>query len=303
MREHKDMEKKKALKKKLILIYILLFAAIAAAIISAVAIGIEMFTTKQAQEYYSSLTGDVEKNPRPPVDLPPGTLPNTPNSPYSPGHTSPSNGGGSDDAFIWLPYVDFDVLNATFRGTTAAWILLEDTVIDYPVMQGSDNDYFLRRLPDGTNHRNGSIFIDYRCSSDFTDRNTLLYGHDMRSGDMFGAFRGYNNQAFYEQHPVFYIFTPERDYALVLFAAYKLDSAVEVPPLTFRDDEAFMAHVANIKQRSVFRSDVEVSVGDRIVSLATCDASHKNARLIVVGKLIDLGPFEERTDPPNAMPE
>jgi sortase B len=199
------------------------------------------------------------------------------------------------ELLVWAPYVDFGDLNERFRGLTAGWLVLEGTVIDYPIMQATNNDYFLRRLPDGSGHRNGSLFLDYRNSPDFSDRNTLIYGHDMRSGDMFGILKDYRNQSFFEQHPVMYIFTPERDYALLLFAGYMLDSAVETPPLSFRDDDAFLAHIANIRSRSIFRSDVEVSADDRIVSLCTCDPSHRNARFIIVGKLVDLGPFEETT--------
>ena len=279
-------------KKKLRIIYILLALAIVAAIVSATMLVIEMLTTRQGQEYYSSLSDDVERNPRPSVSYtPPGS--STSSSPTDPPDSTGGQGGagGSGTDTVWVPYVDFDELNERFQGVTAAWLYLENTVIDYPVMHYRNNSHFLRRLPDGTSHRNGSLFIDYRNKNDFTDKNTLIYGHDMRSGDMFGVFRQYRNQEFYDQHSVFYLYTPERDYAIVIFTAYRLDSAVEVPQMQFRDDDDFLRYVNNIKRRSVFQSDVEVSAEDLLVSLCTCDASSTNARLIVVGKLVDLGPF------------
>ena len=277
-------------KKKTRLIYILLFVSIAVAIGSAIGLGIELYTTRQGQQYYTGMTSDVERRPwRPDVAMPPVYAPASP-APTEPGSDSQEPEEPIIDVIDWIPYVDFDELNQTFRGLTAAWMILDGTVIDYPVMQSTDNDYFLRRLPDGSSHRNGSLFIDYRNNPDFSDRNTLIYGHDMRSGDMFGVFRQYRNQDFFDQHNVFYIFTPERDFALILIAGYVLDSAVETPPLSFEDDDAFLAHIENIRRRSVFRSDVEVSAEDRIVSLCTCDASHRNNRLIIVGKLVDLGP-------------
>ena len=293
------MEISKAYKKKALLLRVLLGFFIVSTIVCAVLIGIELNTIRQGREYYSTLTDDVEKNPRQDIYEPPDTLSPEPTVTPTAGATSgPAHTGGEE--YVWVPYVDFGELNQRFRGTTAAWIFLRDTVIDYPVMQARDNDYFLRRLPDGSSHRNGSIFLDYRCSPDFTDKNTLIYGHNMRSGDMFGVLKEYHSQSFYQQHPVVYIYTADRDYAVVLFAGYILDSAFEVPPLRFRDEGAFTAYIADVTRRSVFRSEVEVSADDRIVCLATCDStnsSNRNLRLIIVGKLVDLGPFDSPAIP------
>jgi len=297
-----NVKKKKKLsnKKKLRIIYLLLALAVVAAIVSATMLIIEMVTTQQAQDYYSSISDNVSRNPRPSVSYTPPESQPTSSPPDTPG--TPGTPGGTVDESEWVPYVDFEELNAQFQGVTAAWLYLEGTVIDYPVMHYRNNDYFLRRLPDGTSHRNGSLYIDYRNNTDFTDRNTLIYGHNMRSGDMFGILKEYMKQEFYEQHPVLYIYTPTRDFALVLFAAYKLDSAVEVPPMQFRDDDDFLRHISNIKRRSYFRSDVEVTADDLIVSLCTCEASHVNSRLIVVGKLVDLGPFAPQESTPQGRP-
>jgi len=187
----------------------------------------------------------------------------------------------------WQPYVDFETLGDCCTGIYA-WIKMEGMELDYPVMQWSNNSYFLGRLPDGSKHRSGSIFIDFRNDSDFEDKNTLIYGHMSRNNDMFGLLKKYRSQEFYEEHPVLYIYTPETDYQLVLIAGYLVDSGVETPPLKFKDEAAFEAHIANIKQRSFFKSDVEVGPDDRIVSLCTCAYDYTNARLIVVGKLVEV---------------
>jgi len=291
--EGKPKKKKMSYKVKMRLLYSILAVAIATAAVCAVWLIVDMNTTRQGQEYYETLTEDVVKSPRnyhyhPGDALPGDTLPgeDTPDA--------PDPDVDDDPVEEWVPYVDFDDLNVRFEPTTAAWLVIEGTIIDYPVMyrdgdKGNNNDYFLRRLPDGSSHRNGSIYIDGRNSPDFTDRNTVVYGHNMGSGDMFGALKNYRRQEFYEQHPIAYIYTPERDYALVLFAGYDLDSAYEVPPMTFRDSEAFLQHIENIRRRSVFRSGVEVGEDDLIVSLATCAvSSNRNARLILVGKLVVL---------------
>lgn len=289
----KPKKKKMSYKVKMRLLYSILVVAIAVAVTCGVWLVIDANTTKQAHEYYETLTDSVAKNPRnyhyqPGVELP-GT--NTPDTTDTPDVTEPDD---SDPIIEWIPYVDFGDLNERYEPITAAWLVIEGTIIDYPVMyregdKGNNNDYFLRRLPDGTSHRNGSIYIDGRNSPDFTDKNTVVYGHNMGSGDMFGSLKQYRSQEFYEQHPIAYIYTPDKDYALVLFAGYDLDSAYEVPPMSFRNSEDFLSHIARIKRRSVFKSDVEVSADDLIVSLATCSvSSNRNARLILVGKLVEL---------------
>ena len=81
--------------------------------------------------------------------------------------------------------VDFDQLRQQNEDVTA-WLYLPDSVINYPVLQHGDNDYYLTRQIDGSYNKNGSIFMDYRNASDFSDRNTIIYGHHMRTGNMFG---------------------------------------------------------------------------------------------------------------------
>ena len=275
--------------------YILLGICAAAVIISAVGLVRELYIARQGQSYYNSLTNEIETRPRRPAhSKPPAT--STPASPESsapmPGtSTEPGETPGEEpviDEPLWEPYLDFEALAERFPGVVA-WIQLEGTKLDYPVMQWTDNYHFLGHLPDGTRQRSGSVFLDYRNSADFSDVNTLIYGHESRTGDMFGILKSYRKQSFYEENPVIYIYTPERDFELVLVAGYLVDSGVETPPLSFRDDAAFDAHIASIKQRSLFQSDVwaSASAGDRIVSLCTCAYDYPNARLVIVGKLVE----------------
>jgi len=271
-------------KRKIRLLYVLLVICIIAVIVSASGIVRELYATRQGRSYYTTLSADIETRPR------------------SPGYSRPTENGSSTgtgsndngtndfdhgfDDYIWEPYVDFEALGSRFHGAKA-WIKLEGTLIDYPIMQWTDNYYFLGRLPDGTIHRSGSIFLDFRNNADFSDKHSLIYGHESRTEDMFGALKNYRRQAFYDENPVIHIYTPERDYELVLFAAYLVDSGVEVPPLRFNDESSFEAYINDLKRRSLFRSNVEVSPDDRIVSLCTCAYDYTNARLIIVGKLVE----------------
>ena len=113
--------------------------------------------------------------------------------------------------------VDFDLLQEKYPGAVG-WLYCEDTVIDYPVMQAKDNDYFLRRLPNGEWNIGGSLFLDYRSQSDFLGPLSLIYGHNMNDDSMFTLLEKYTDQEWYDQHPAFVLETPQQTFTL--FAVY-----------------------------------------------------------------------------------
>jgi len=186
------------------------------------------------------------------------------------------------------PNIDFDALRESMPDIVG-WIQSDGTPINFPIVQGEDNDFYLYRLPDQSRNKLGSIFLDYRNQADFSSKYTLIYGHNTETGDMFGTFRNYRNQQYYEDHSSMMIFTPSADYELKLFAGYLLDSANEVPPTRFDDAEHFEQFITEIKTRSVFKSDLDVSFDDQIVYLCTCTTGgSRNVRLIIVGKLVEM---------------
>ncbi len=99
--------------------------------------------------------------------------------------------------------VDFEALRKE-NGDVVGWLYCEDTPINYPIVQSEDNDYYLRRLLDSTWNIAGTIFMDYRNAPDFSDWNTIIYGHNMNNDSMFGTLQDYKKQAYYEEHPVLY---------------------------------------------------------------------------------------------------
>ena len=289
-------KKRKINKRKRWLLFGLLVLSIAGIIVCVAGLGYELYASWHSQRYYASMSSGIEAHPRGLSDIELADLlkPSEPSgTPSDSAGTAGSAGGSGSSPYntvnpAWQPYVDFEELGENYPGFFA-WILLENTLLDYPVMKWTNNSYFLGHLPDGSKNRSGSVFLDYRNKTDFTDKNTLIYGHESRVGEMFGSLKNFRKQAFYDENPIIYIFTPDKDYALVLFSAYLLDSGVETPPMRFRDDAAFESHIKDIKRRSFFRTDVEVSADDLIVSLCTCAYDYTNARLIVVGKLVVIG--------------
>ncbi|MCL2619134.1 MAG: class B sortase [Defluviitaleaceae bacterium] len=256
-------------KGKIVLLFAILGMCVAAMFYFAFALFSELHMTRQGQNFYASLS--VEMLPR---SGEPGR------SPQEGGFAaaSPEEEGG---------FIDFDAKRGQFP-SIVGWIQSEGTVINYPIVKGPDNDFYLYRLADGTPHAMGSIFMDYRNAADFSDRNIIIYGHDMRSGDKFGSFRNYADQEYFEAHHSMFILTPDANFELMLFAGYVLDSSQEVPPMDFFDEAHFNRYIADIRRRSIFRSDLEVGYGSRLVFLATCTPGGSvHERLILVGKLAE----------------
>jgi len=261
--------------KQKIVLRIILTVCILAVVFFAAAIIRELYIDSQSRSFYSGFTGSVDFRA------------------VEPGYSVSDDSGyvQPDDPLSqetgWVPYVDFEALGIVYPGIVG-WIKLENSDLHYPVMQYRDNDFFLTRLPDGTPHRNGSIFLDYRNNSDFSDKSILIFGHETRRGDMFGMLKNYRDQEFYEANPVMFLYTPEKDYTIVLFAAYLAHSQRDHPPLQFQSDEDFLAYVEALISISVFTSDVEINADDRIISLCTCAYDFDDARFIVIGVLKEL---------------
>ena len=109
--------------------------------------------------------------------------------------------------------VDFDLLRAQ-NEDVIAWIYCPDTPINYPIVQSSNNEHYLRRLLDGSYNISGTLFMDFRNSADFSDWNSIIYGHNIKNDSMFGTLPLYEEQSYFDEHPVMYLLTPEKDYKI-----------------------------------------------------------------------------------------
>lgn len=195
--------------------------------------------------------------------------------------------GAGEMAAAYAPTMDFQTLLAE-APDVKAWIRLADTVIDYPVVQGEDNAFYLNHLPNGIEDKRGAIFMDSRIPNDFSGDHTLLYGHHSRDGSMFAALMQYKDRAFFESHPYFMLYTPENDYIVEVLGAYILDATQESFPLCFADITEAGNYVEMVKKRSAVAVDAEIEAGDRLVTLCTCTYEYSNARLAVVGRLVEV---------------
>ena len=105
--------------------------------------------------------------------------------------------------------MDFETLRAS-GPDIIGWLTLLNTAINYPVTQTDNNEYYLKHLYDGTYNKAGCLFADYENKADFSDRNTIIYGHNMRDGSMLAVLNEYDEQRYFDEHPQMYLMTPER---------------------------------------------------------------------------------------------
>lgn len=183
--------------------------------------------------------------------------------------------------------VDFESIQRTY-GNVIGWIYCEGTVINYPVVQGTDNAYYLKHAYDGTYTTSGSIFIDCDNKADFSDSNTIIYGHHMRNKTMFAPLGSWEEQSFYEEHPVIWLLTPEQDYKIVLFSAYTTSSKSETYTIFEGPSEELNFYLQNAAAKSKFQTEIMFEEGERYVTLSTCSYAFDNARSVLHGKLIPL---------------
>ena len=183
--------------------------------------------------------------------------------------------------------IDFDGLRSQSTDYVA-WIYSPDTPINYPIAYTDNNFYYLDHIPGEIENANGTIFIDCRNASDFSDQNTCIYGHNMNDGSMFASLRNYRDESYYPEHPLLYLSTPNFNYRLDLIAGFVTEPTSFAYAPNFDEPEQFLGHIELIKDLSNFKSDVEVEETDKIVTLSTCTYERDDGRYVVVGKLTQI---------------
>lgn len=202
--------------------------------------------------------------------------------PEETGTTEPISEAVPDDP-NW-PVVDFESLQM-INPDVVAWIFLEGTNINYPVVQGEDNVYYLQYMFNGDQNSAGSIFLDYRNPGNWTGRNSVLYGHNMKNGTMFRHIIQYKDQAFYDRHPTALLMTPEKNYRIEFVAGYVTHMNSDAWKLEFESDEEFSRWLENAMAQSTFSATVEAAPSDRVITLSTCSYEYRDARYVLIGIL------------------
>jgi sortase B len=180
-------------------------------------------------------------------------------------------------------FADLVAVNADITG----WLTIADTTIDYPILQSQDNTYYLTHNYQKETFSAGSIFKDYRNTNEFTDQNTIIYGHSTLDQSMFGELSEYTDADFYAQHPTFDYDTLLTSYTVQVMAVYQTTTTDNYIQPNFATTASYAAFIAKTKQKSQYDTGVDVSTTDRLLTLSTCASAYTtNKRLVVVGKLV-----------------
>lgn len=156
------------------------------------------------------------------------------------------------------------------------------TVISYPVIQGTDNYFYLDHDIYGNPDVNGCIMLEYLNASDFSDNNSIIYGHHMKAGTMLASIDRYKNASFYPDHSYMYLYTPGQTYRLDLIAGYSCPHDDEVFATGLTDEQ-----IARFKAKSTFTTALTDTSGP-YVTLCTCSYEHDNWRYVVICKKVPI---------------
>jgi len=156
------------------------------------------------------------------------------------------------------------------NGDVMGWIVIPDTRVDYPLMDGEDNNEYLTTTWDGKRANAGSIFMECQTSRDFSDFNTIIYGHNMKGGSMFATLKSYADQSFWEEHPEVYIVTDELVRRYEIYSSYEAEVVGPAYWLGTPKESARESFLEYSTGRSVIETGIEPEIDDSILTLSTC---------------------------------
>ena len=162
-----------------------------------------------------------------------------------------------------------------------AWLTIPGTDVDDPVVQAADNDYYLTHTWNQNSSAVGAIFMDCRCSADFSGFNTIVYGHRMNNGSMFAALKHYKKQDFLQAHPQVYVTNASGTHAYSIYAAYEAALDGTAYYSAFSDETIKKAFIDEGVSLSVIRTGAVPTVNDHILTLSTCTGNGHATRWVV----------------------
>lgn len=175
------------------------------------------------------------------------------------------------------------------------WIRIEDTIINYPILQTTDNDYYLTHNYKKEKSKYGSIFINPNSNLKDVNSNVIIYGHNMKDGQMFTDLLKYQDKSFYEEHPTIKIVTEESEKQYEIIYVFKSRIFYQDEENVFRyykyynfeNENKYNEYINNCKKVELYDTGKTATYGDQLITLITCEYSQENGRLVVVAKLLD----------------
>ncbi len=187
--------------------------------------------------------------------------------------------------------VDFVQLQSGTNKDIYAWISIPGTRVDYPILQHpKDDSYYLLYNLDGSKGYPGCIYTERANAKDFTDFNTVIYGHNMKNGTMFHDLHLYKDKSFLEEHPYVYVYTQEQTLQYQIFAAYAYDDRHLLYSFDYsspRVREGYLAEIQGVRSISAsVDTEMELTADSKIITLSTCIGGQDTQRFLVQAALV-----------------
>ena len=185
-----------------------------------------------------------------------------------------------------MPLMDFGGMQAS-NPDIIGWIAIDGIGVDYPLLQGADNSYYLNHTARKKANKLGALFMDYRVNRDFSDFYSVVYGHNMKSGRMFGRLACMKEQETFDRVAEGMLYTPEKTYHLEIFAVVVTDVKSDFYRYVFPDIASRGDHLQMIRENAMQYQEIGVTENDRLIALSTCSYEYKDARTIVIARLAE----------------
>ena len=182
--------------------------------------------------------------------------------------------------------VDFDGLKKA-NNDCIEWILIPGTNVNYTVVEGIDNSYYVTHTFKKNVNKSGAIFVDMRNASDFSDRNTIIYGHNLKNSKMFSDLKKFINKSYFDNHKRIVIYTETEELVYEVFAVYTTMEDSDTYDVKFSTDEKFSEHIDMILNNSAVIYNDDKSDINKIITLSTCTNNAEGERVVVIAKQVE----------------
>jgi sortase B len=172
------------------------------------------------------------------------------------------------------------------NGDVVGWITIPGTSIDFPVVQGADNIFYLTHDARKRKSRSGAIFMHYLCDAGTLRGNVVIYGHHMRDKSMFAPLINYKNSGFIQDHGIIELSTPYEMTRWEVFAAYATTPEFHYIKTKFASDQEYLLLIQEMQKKSLFQTDTVLTAEDDVLTLSTCAYDYKDERFVVNARRI-----------------
>lgn len=193
--------------------------------------------------------------------------------------------GSTKTSGIYTGELDWDSLKAQ-NSDVRAWVYLDGTIINYPIVRGSDNSFYLTHMFNKAYSGAGTFFMDANAPDNFETFNTVVYGHHMRDGSMLALIEKYYSQEFYEEHKQLELITPNAKYHLKVIGFELVYSTSDAYNYNFSNDKEKQALLDFTAKNNVINTSDQATVKDKLVTFSTCAYEANGDRYVLVTKMV-----------------